>query len=200
MGVWQHAAVSFDGTSWTLYLNGKEEATVSTEGEIPQSLSIQHAGLGTAMNSTGAREGFFQGQMDEVRIWDTARDLSEIQATLNSEVTSAPGLVARYAMSETSGTTLISSAGTAVDGILTGGVLRTTGAPFDLDVPPSISLVSPADNAIDIPLTGEISAAVNDLNGGNLSVKFYGRNVGDASHSNDFTVVALPDTQFYSEN
>jgi len=200
IGVWQHAAVSFDGTSWTLYLNGKEEATVRTEGAVPQNLSIQHAGLGTAMNSTGAREGFFQGQMDEVRIWNSARDLSEIQSTLNSEVASAPGLVARYAMNETSGTTLISSAGTAIDGALANGVLRTTGAPFNLDVPPSISLVSPADNAIDIPLAGELSAAVNDLNGGNLQVKFYGRNIGNASHSDDFTVVALPDTQFYSEN
>jgi hypothetical protein len=200
VGVWQHAAVTFDGTSWTLYLNGKEEATVSTEGQIPQNLSIQHAGLGTAMNSTGAREGYFHGQMDEVRIWNTARDLNEIQSTLNSQVSSAPGLVARYAMDETSGTSLHSSAGIAIDGSLVNGVVRTAGAPFDLDVPPTISLVGPADNAIDVPLAAELSAAVNDLNGGILEVTFHGRNIGNASHSDDFTVVALPDTQFYSEN
>ncbi|MCW1921481.1 Ig-like domain-containing protein [Luteolibacter arcticus] len=200
VGIWQHAAVAFDGTSWTLYLNGKEEATVSTEGEVPQNLSIQHAGLGTAMNSTGAREGYFQGQMDEVRIWNTARDLGQIQSTLNSQITSAPDLVARYAMDESSGSTLLSSAGTAIDGTLGNGVIRTTGATFDLNVPPSISPSSPANEAIDIPLTAELSAMVNDPNGGNLEVTFHGRSVGNASHSDDFTVVALPDTQFYSEN
>ena len=200
VGVWQHAAVAFDGTSWTLYLNGKEEATVSTEGQVPQHLSIQHAGLGTAMNSTGAREGYFHGQMDEVRIWNTARDLNEIQSTLNSQVQSAPGLVARFAMDEASGTTLVNSAGAIINGTLVNGVSRTGGAPFDLNVPPTISLASPADNAIDIPFAASLSADVSDLNGGNLQVKFFGRSIGNASHSNDFTVVALPDTQFYSEN
>ncbi|MEK7950378.1 Ig-like domain-containing protein [Luteolibacter soli] len=200
VGVWQHAAVTFDGTAWTLYLNGKEEATVSTDGQVPQNLSIQHASLGTAMNSTGAREGYFQGQMDEVRIWNTARGLDEIQSTINSQVSSAQGLVARYAMDETSGTTLFSSAGTAIDGTLANGVIRTTGAPFNLDVPPTISLASPADAAIDVPRVGQLSANVNDLNGGNLQVKFYGRNIGNASESDFFTVVALPDTQYYSEN
>jgi hypothetical protein len=200
VGIWQHAAVTFDGTSWTLYLNGKEEATVSTEGQVPQNLSIQHAGLGTAMNSTGAREGYFHGQMDEVRIWNTARDLNEIQSALNSQLPSAPGLVARYAMDESSGASLVSSAGTAIHGTLVNGVVRTIGATFDLDVPPTISLTSPADNSIDVSLAAELSAAVNDLNGGNLQVKFHGRNIGNASHSDDFTVVALPDTQFYSEN
>lgn len=200
IGVWQHVAVSFDGTAWTIYLNGKEEATVSTEGQVPEHISIQHAGLGTAMNSTGAREGYFHGQMDEVRIWNVARELGQIQESLNSEIVSAPGLVARYAMNETSGDLIESSAGTPVTGTLVNGVYRSTGAPFNLDVPPNITLASPADEATEVPLTAQLSALVSDLNGGNLQVKFFGRSIGSVTNTDDFSVVALPDTQYYSEN
>ncbi len=200
VGVWQHAAVTFDGTAWTLYLNGNEEATLTTDGQIPENLSIQHAGLGTAMNSTGAREGYFHGQMDEVRIWNTPRDLSDIQSALNSQITSAPGLVARYAMDEASGNSILSSAGSDVTGSMVNGVFRTDGAPFNLNVPPTIALDSPADNAIEIPLTAPLSAVVGDLNGGNLQVTFKGRSIGNATSTDDFAVVALPDTQYYSEN
>ncbi|RYD48134.1 MAG: hypothetical protein EOP85_04175, partial [Verrucomicrobiaceae bacterium] len=200
IGVWQHVAVSFDGTAWTIYLNGKEEATVSTEGQVPENISIQHAGLGTAMNSTGVREGYFHGQMDEVRIWNVARELHEIQEALNSEIVSAPGLVARYAMNETSGNVIESSAGAQVTGTMVSGVYRSTGAPFNLDVPPNIALASPADGATEVPLTAPLSAEVSDLNGGNLQVKFYGRSIGNVTNTDDFTVVALPDTQYYSEN
>ncbi|RYD19167.1 MAG: hypothetical protein EOP88_20000 [Verrucomicrobiaceae bacterium] len=200
VGVWQHVAVTFDGTAWTIYLNGKEEATVSTEGQVPEHISIQHAGLGTAMNSTGVREGYFHGQMDEVRIWNVARELHDIQDSLNSEIVSAPGLVARYAMNETSGNVIESSAGTPVNGSLVNGVYRSTGAPFNLDVPPNISLASPADGATEVPLTAPLSAVVGDLNGGTLQVKFFGRSIGNVTNTDDFTVVALPDTQYYSEN
>ncbi|MES2439172.1 MAG: LamG-like jellyroll fold domain-containing protein, partial [Verrucomicrobiota bacterium] len=200
IGVWQHVAVSFDGTAWTIYLNGREEATVSTEGQVPEHISIQHAGLGTAMNSTGVREGYFHGQMDEVRIWNVARELGDIQASLNSEIVSAPNLVARYAMNETSGNVIESSAGTTVTGTLVNGVYRSTGAPFNLDVPPNIMLASPADEATEVPLTTQLSAVVDDLNGGNLQVKFFGRSIGSVTNTDDFSVVALPDTQYYSEN
>lgn len=200
VGVWQHAAVTFDGTAWTLYLNGIEEATVSTEGEVPENISIQHAGLGTAMNSAGVREGYFHGQMDEVRIWNTARDISEIQASMNAQVPTAPGLIARYSMDETSGSTILSTAGTNVTGSMVNGVFRTAGAPFNLNVPPTINLDAPADKVTGVALTAPLSATVGDLNGDNLKVTFYGRSIGSATSTDDFSVVALPDTQYYSEN
>lgn len=200
IGIWQHAAVTFDGTAWTLFLNGNEEATVTTDGQVPENISIQHAGLGTAMNSTGVPSGYFHGQMDEVRIWNTPRDLNEIQSSLNSQIPSATGLVARYAMDEASGNSIFSSAGTSVTGSMVNGVFRSSGASFDLNVPPTIALGAPADNAIEVPLTAPLSATVGDLNGGNLQVTFHGRSIGNATNTDDFSVVALPDTQYYSEN
>ena len=90
----------------------------------PEFTSIQHATIGTALNSTGSivagtttnPQGFFNGLLDEVRIWNYARTQSEIQATMNQEVFVGP--IGRWGLNEASGTTVASSAraipGTAV--------------------------------------------------------------------------------------
>ncbi len=200
IGVWQHAAVSFDGTAWRLYLNGSLEATVDTSGQLPENISTQHAGLGTAMNSKGVRQGYFHGFIDEVRIWNTARSDAELKSAINSQIPAATGLVARYAMNETQGNSIASSAGSVVNGSMVGGALRTSGAPFNLNIAPSISLAVPSNNATNVPINATLSAHVSDLDGGNLTVKFFGRPLGGVNDIRDFTIVALPDTQYYSEN
>src|SRR6185503_10390472 len=74
--VWYHAAVTFDGRFWKLYLNGVLE-TMSAGADtganrFPRWDSRQHAGIGTAMTSVPVAAGFFQGVIDEVRIWNVA--------------------------------------------------------------------------------------------------------------------------------
>ena len=69
--VWHHAAATFDGTTWAVYLNGNLEASTNP-GLHPRSDSIQHAALG-AMLPSGARPtpvGKFQGVLDEARVWN----------------------------------------------------------------------------------------------------------------------------------
>ncbi len=110
------------------------------------------------------------------------------------------GLVARYAMDETSGDTIISTAGPTVNGTLVNGVFRTTGAPFDANVPPIISAISPNDGITDVTGPLELSANVSDLDTNSVTVTFYSRKVATTVNAPDFTVVALPDTHYYSEN
>src|SRR6266496_1330561 len=69
---WHHAAATYDGTTWRLYLDGSLEATLAV-GQPPRSDSIQHAALATAMTSTGVAGGFFQGVLDEARVWNYAQ-------------------------------------------------------------------------------------------------------------------------------
>ena len=136
-GVWQHAAVTYDGTSWALYLDGELENTLVV-GQPPQSASIQHSGLGTAMTSSGATAGFFNGAFDEVRIWDHARTEAEIQASINDEIGSAQtGLVARWGLDEGAGSDVHGSAGTTIDGMVNGtGFVWDDPAPFDIVIGP----------------------------------------------------------------
>ncbi len=156
---WHHAAVTYDGQVWKLYLDGNLDKTLDLGTTLwPRDDSIQHAGLATAMTSNGTTDGFFQGQMDEVRIWNVARTEAQIRSTANSQTTSGTGLVARWGMGEGSGTTIASSVGT-FPGTLTGGPSFVAGAPFNLvfdTTPPAAPtnlMASPQPGAVQLEWT-----------------------------------------------
>ncbi|RIK65961.1 MAG: hypothetical protein DCC65_10990 [Planctomycetota bacterium] len=126
LNTWYHAAAAYDGTTWRLYLNGSLEATLVVGSFSPRSDSIQHAGLGAMLTSTGTRLGAFAGQLDEVRIWNFARTQVDIQADMNKEIPSAAGLIGRWALDEGSGTSAADSTTPAENGTLTNGPTWTT--------------------------------------------------------------------------
>jgi hypothetical protein len=120
-GTWYHAAATYDGSTWRLYLDGNLEATLVAGAFTPRADSIQHAGLGAMLTSTGTRLGAFQGLLDEVRIWNHARTQAEIQAAMNLEIVSDTGLLGRWGLNENAGTTAADSTAPAENGTLTNG-------------------------------------------------------------------------------
>ncbi len=60
-------------------------------------------------------------------------------------------------------------------------------------------LVAPVDAGYVQTLSPELTVTVSDPDSASLTVTFYGREAGAGSGA-DFTVIALPDTQFYSES
>ena len=130
-GLWYHAAATYDGTTWRLYLNGVLDTQLVVGNFTPRSDSIQHAGIGTAMTSGGVAAGFFQGTLDEVRIWNVARNAADIQSTMGGPLATPPAtVIGRWALNEATGTTTADSSGRGNPGTLTSGPTWVAGSPF----------------------------------------------------------------------
>lgn len=117
----------------------QSETSLVVGSFTPRDDGIQHAALGSALNSSGVAAGFFNGVLDEARIWNYARTQSQLQATINSDITSGSGLLGRWGLNEGSGTTAGNSIVTGPNGTLTNGPVRLSpGAAFNIMVPPLI--------------------------------------------------------------
>jgi hypothetical protein len=198
---WYHVACTYNGAQLRLYLNGNVENTI-TVNRIAQSVSIQPVSIGSALNSTNVAAGFFQGRIDEVRIWNVARTQASIQATINMQLTtSQSGMVGRWGLNEACGTVVRDSSGNASNGTVTStNWYWTTGAPFNaitVNLPPDQPvLVSPSNNATNTNLTTSLQVSVDDPESGTLSVAYYARPC-PPSPGADFTVIVFGDTQYY---
>ena len=134
-GVWHHAAATYDGTTWRLYLDGALDTQLVVGAFTPQFDSIQHAALGTALNSTGGfgsqTQGAFAGVLDEARIWNYARSAAQISRGITLEIPSAPGLRGRWGLGEGTGAAMADSSGTGVNGTIVNSAFTwVAGAPF----------------------------------------------------------------------
>ncbi|MFZ1530367.1 MAG: LamG-like jellyroll fold domain-containing protein, partial [Ferruginibacter sp.] len=134
--VWHHAAATFANGVLRIYLDGELEGTLSLSPAVfPQGASIQHAALGTMITSTGTANGRFQGVLDEARIWNLEKSGTQIQASINDQITlPQSGLLARWGLNEGTGAIVHANAATTVNGSITGSGYSwvTPGAPFDL--------------------------------------------------------------------
>ncbi|WP_139240794.1 LamG domain-containing protein, partial [Geitlerinema sp. PCC 9228] len=76
---WNHVATTFDGTDYKLYVNAVEVFSTSDfANKLPA--ATKQLEIGKAGNS------YFEGAIDEVRIWDTARNASQIQSLMTSQL------------------------------------------------------------------------------------------------------------------
>jgi len=198
--VWHHAAATYDGTKWQLFLDGNLDSELNVS-QTPRFDSIQHAALATAMNSTGVPAGFFQGTLDEARIWNYARSQQQIQGSTNAEIAQAVGLIGRWSMNDGAATTVADTSGSNITGTTTNGPVWVTGFPLTpapgYGAPAAPILNAPANDATGVSNSPTLDVSVSDPDGGNLTVTYYGRPIGPTSTGPDFTIVALPDTQFY---
>jgi hypothetical protein len=101
----------------------------------PNPYGIQHAALGTALNSTGGvgsqTQGFFGGVLDEARIWNYVRSTPQIQSGKDQEILTAVGLLGRWGLNEGTGPTVADSSGHNISGTVVGtDWTRVAGAPF----------------------------------------------------------------------
>jgi hypothetical protein len=93
LGQWSHVACTWKAST--------SEAKIYINGVLQPTTSGGTSSTGTSnMMAIGGRTGgtqYFNGELDELRIWNVVRNQCELDATRNSEYTIAqPGLVAYY--------------------------------------------------------------------------------------------------------
>ncbi len=140
-GNWHHVAATYDGSTWHLYLDGSDAGSLSV-GKPANAATNALTSIGSALTTAGTAAGFFAGSIDEVRIWDSARTLVQIQASKDSEITSPQaGLLGVWNLNDGSGTSLADHSGNNKTGAAVGA--PTWGPGF---VPPNRAPVATADS------------------------------------------------------
>ena len=81
VNAWTHVALTYDGTTQRLYVNGIQVATRATTGAIQATASPLWIG---GNNPYGE---YFNGLIDEVRIYNRALTQTDIQTDMNSGIT-----------------------------------------------------------------------------------------------------------------
>ena len=131
---WYHVAMVIDqeagaeASTVTGYLNGSNSGWADGHGGVTDNdfTTFDLDGgegfmIGAADNGPNETK-YFEGQIADVRVWDSARSQAEIQAdlarTLNGDET---GLIGYWRLDETSGTTAADSSTFGNDGTVNGG-------------------------------------------------------------------------------
>jgi hypothetical protein len=80
LNTWTHLAVSYDGTTLRLFVNGVQVGSRAAAGPLLTSTGVMRIG------GNGVWGEFFQGRIDEVRLYNRALSATEIQADMNAPV------------------------------------------------------------------------------------------------------------------
>ncbi|MEM9272961.1 MAG: LamG-like jellyroll fold domain-containing protein, partial [Cyanobacteria bacterium P01_F01_bin.143] len=117
-GEWHHVAFVLDQREYNntayIYLDGNLLAQETDTGLDYPDNEGDTIKIGTWDNSL-----FFDGEMRDIRFWNTTRSQTEIQSNLNTQLTGTEsGLVAYYNLSNNSDTQLIDQTGNGIDGTL----------------------------------------------------------------------------------
>ena len=107
IGTWHHVAGVYNGSTQKLYVDGIEVNSLTCTASISDNSGDVCVGGAAAYPGR-----LFDGKIDEVRIWNDARTISEIRQNMYRELTnpsSETNLVAYYKFNETSGPSLADS-------------------------------------------------------------------------------------------
>lgn len=115
LNTWVYVAVTYDAPTTTMNLY-RDGILLNTNNAVP-SYTSENTFIGCHQGSTS----FFQGNIDEVRIWNTALTQAELKQNMyNGPADNATGLLVHYKFNDGSGSTLTNSCTntTGLDGTL----------------------------------------------------------------------------------
>ena len=112
-GQWYHISATRSGSAIKIYINGVESASGTYSGTPYSSNEPLQLGYGNVHT-------YFNGKMDEVRVWNTGRTATQIADNSQVDVTGQVGLVVYYRMNEGSGSTLNNSSASSIPATIVG--------------------------------------------------------------------------------
>src|SRR5678816_542598 len=77
---WTHVASTYDGSQLRLYVNGSQVAIRAVTGALPNSASPLQIGGNRVWSE------WFQGQIDDVRVYNRSLSAAELQADMSAPV------------------------------------------------------------------------------------------------------------------
>ena len=97
IGVWTHLAYTWDATNslMNIYVDGILQSTGPSGSSSTGDDNVITIGA-KAINNNGDATQLFQGELDEVRIWNVVRSNCEISKSMSSEFNSLPANLVRY--------------------------------------------------------------------------------------------------------
>jgi hypothetical protein len=111
-GYWHHGAITYDGITFKIFIDGEEVVSVAETRNVHTStkkFSIGRQGEDAVQ--------YFEGYIDEVRIWNDVRTEQEIQANMYLELEGTEsGLIGYYKMNEGSGDVMGDSSSSGYNG------------------------------------------------------------------------------------
>jgi hypothetical protein len=110
-GSWSHIATTYTGTTLTIYLNGTAIHVSNSVAAVGNNAERFTVGARTVLANGDASSERFQGEIDEVRVWNSARSQVNIASDMHNRPTlSDSNLKAYFDFNERSGSALINLA------------------------------------------------------------------------------------------
>ncbi len=124
-GNWHYFAAVYDGSTKTLYVDGKVDVSTPVTGTLSSSTYPVYFG-----ENAGHTGRYFNGQLDEIRIWNTARTESQVRGDMFTTLTGAQnGLLGYWQFNDGTGGR-VSDTVSGNDGLIAGTPnWRTSTAP-----------------------------------------------------------------------
>ena len=173
-GQWTHLAATYDGQKVRIYRNGSAIDSTDAMGDIQWSGAPSDFKLGSFTKDGST--GYFDGQIDDVRIWNIVRTGVQIKASRETTIDkNETGLVGYWQIDAGSGGTATDSTSIANHGIINGATWVVEDSPLNFQAPVydtgvivgSAFQLRGRFSANDFEVFGEKDTiTVNDLNAG----------------------------------
>lgn len=180
-GKWHHLTGVCNFSTWQIFVDG----VLENAGVYNANRSDLTTSTGLVIGCYDVQQGqFFNGEIDEVRVWRTARSQAEIRDNMCRKFVTAPAdLVAYYRLDQASGTTAVDHGSVPTNGSLVNlgsNNWHLSGAPLGDVSAYSYQTAGPASSRVALVTISGDSAIAHSISASGQGVQLYAVNSAPA--------------------